>query len=75
MQSCRPADGTATAINFQPPAAARPPSRAICPHRLGGKPGRQCLRANGIEVTAIHSHMLTEQPRLIFLHFWATTTP
>jgi Domain of Unknown Function (DUF1259) len=29
------------------------------------------LRTNGIEVTAIHSHMLTEQPRLIFLHFWA----
>jgi uncharacterized protein DUF1259 len=29
------------------------------------------LRANGIEVTAIHSHMLSEQPRLIFLHFWA----
>lgn len=29
------------------------------------------LRENGIEVTAIHSHMLTEQPRLIFVHFWA----
>ena len=29
------------------------------------------LRQNGIEVTAIHSHMLTEQPRLIFMHFWA----
>src|ERR1700716_3121696 len=29
------------------------------------------LRANGIEVTAIHSHMLTEQPRMIFIHFWA----
>ena len=29
------------------------------------------LRANGIEVTAIHSHMLTEQPRLFFMHFWA----
>ena len=29
------------------------------------------LRDNGIEVTAIHSHMLTEQPRLIFMHFWA----
>ena len=25
----------------------------------------------GIEVTAVHSHMLTEQPRLFFLHFWA----
>jgi hypothetical protein len=29
------------------------------------------LRTNGIEVTAVHSHMLTEQPRLFFLHFWA----
>ena len=29
------------------------------------------LRANGIEVTAIHSHMLDEQPRLFFVHFWA----
>ena len=26
---------------------------------------------NGIEVTALHSHMLTEQPRLFFMHFWA----
>jgi hypothetical protein len=30
------------------------------------------LRSNGIDVTAVHSHMLTEQPRLIFMHFWAT---
>jgi len=29
------------------------------------------LRANGIDVTAVHSHMLNEQPRLFFLHFWA----
>ena len=29
------------------------------------------LRRNGIEVTAIHSHMLTEQPRMFFIHFWA----
>ena len=29
------------------------------------------LRDNGIEVTAIHSHMLDEQPRLFFVHFWA----
>jgi hypothetical protein len=31
----------------------------------------KALRTNGIEVTAIHSHMLTEQPRIIFMHFWA----
>ena len=29
------------------------------------------LRSNGIEVAAIHSHMLNEQPRLFFMHFWA----
>ena len=29
------------------------------------------LRENGIEVVAIHSHMLEEQPRLFFVHFWA----
>ncbi len=29
------------------------------------------LRENGIAVTALHSHMLTETPRLFFMHFWA----
>ena len=29
------------------------------------------LRTHGIEVTALHSHMLDEQPRLFFMHFWA----
>jgi hypothetical protein len=29
------------------------------------------LQTNGIEVTALHSHMLDEQPRLFFMHFWA----
>jgi hypothetical protein len=29
------------------------------------------LRENGIQVTALHSHMLTEEPRLLFMHFWA----
>jgi hypothetical protein len=29
------------------------------------------LRENGIEVTALHSHMLDEQPRLFFMHYWA----
>ena len=29
------------------------------------------LRESGIEVTALHSHMLSEEPRLLFMHFWA----
>ena len=31
----------------------------------------RALRDNGIEVTALHSHMLNDQPRLFFMHFWA----
>ena len=34
-------------------------------------PVLRALRDNGIEVTALHSHMLDEQPRLFFMHFWA----
>jgi hypothetical protein len=35
----------------------------------------QELRSNGFTVTAVHSHMLTESPRLFFLHFWGLDTP
>jgi hypothetical protein len=31
----------------------------------------RALRDNRIEVTAVHSHMLDEEPRLFFMHFWA----
>jgi hypothetical protein len=31
----------------------------------------RALRAGGIRVTALHSHMLDETPRLFFMHFWA----
>ena len=43
-------------------------------HEVAGdevNPVISVLRANGIEVTALHSHMLDEQPRLFFMHFWA----
>ena len=33
------------------------------------------LRAHGIAVTALHSHMLRETPRLFFMHFWGVDTP
>ena len=34
-------------------------------------PVMRALLDNGIAVTALHSHMLDEQPRLFFMHFWA----
>ena len=31
----------------------------------------RALRENGIAVTAVHNHMLSENPRLFFMHYWA----
>ncbi|MBX9823884.1 MAG: DUF1259 domain-containing protein [Xanthobacteraceae bacterium] len=64
--------GVATAINFQPTGGGK--AAITGDFVLTGEevnPVIKALRAGGIEVTAIHSHMLTEQPRLIFMHFWA----
>ena len=64
--------GAATAINFQPTGGGK--AAITGDFVLIGEevnPVIKALRANGIEVTAIHSHMLNEQPRLIFMHFWA----
>jgi hypothetical protein len=38
-------------------------------------PVMRILRDNGIDVTALHSHMLDEEPRLAFMHFWGVGTP
>jgi hypothetical protein len=64
--------GLATAINFQPTGggkAAITGDFVLAPDEVN--PVIKALRENGIEVTALHSHMLTEQPRLFFMHFWA----
>ena len=64
--------GVATAINFQPTGGGK--AAITGDFVLSGdevNPVIKALRANGIEVTAVHSHMLDEQPRLFFLHFWA----
>jgi hypothetical protein len=64
--------GLATGINFQPTGTGK--AAITGDFVLTGEevnPVIRALRSSGIEVTAIHSHMLTEQPRLIFLHFWA----
>ena len=38
-------------------------------------PVMRTLRDNGIDVTALHSHMLDEEPRLAFMHFWGVGAP
>jgi hypothetical protein len=64
--------GVATGINFQPTGAGK---AAITGDfvMIGREvnPVIKALRQNGIAVTALHSHMIDEQPRLFFMHFWA----
>ena len=67
-----PAMGTAIAINFQPTGdgkAAITGDFVVVAHEVDTL--IRTLHDNSIEVTAIHSHMLDEQPRLFFVHFWA----
>jgi hypothetical protein len=64
--------GVAEAIGFQPTGggkAAITGDFVLTANEVN--PVIRALRSNGIEVTALHSHMLDEQPRLFFCHFWA----
>jgi hypothetical protein len=67
-----PSMGTAIAINFQSTGNGR---TAITGDfvLLGSEvnPVLRTLRDNGIEVTALHSHMIEDSPHLFFMHFWA----
>lgn len=67
-----PSMGVATAINFQPTEsgkAAITGDFVLLASEVN--PVIKSLTDSGIHVTAIHSHMLNEQPRLFFMHFWA----
>jgi hypothetical protein len=70
--SVAPAMGTAMAINFQPTGGGK---AAITGDLvlLGSEvnPVLKTLRDHGIEVTALHSHMIDDSPHLFFMHFWA----
>jgi hypothetical protein len=64
--------GSAEAINFQPTGngrAAITGDFVLTASEVN--PVLRALRQNGIEVTALHNHMLNDQPRLFFMHFWA----
>ena len=67
-----PSMGVATAINFQPTGGGKAAvtgdfvMRATEVNKV-----IRALQAHGINPTALHSHMLNEEPRLFFMHFWA----
>ena len=67
-----PPMGSAIAINFQPTGggkAAIAGDFVLTADEVN--PVIRTLQAGGIEVTALHNHMLNDEPRLFFMHFWA----
>jgi hypothetical protein len=70
--SVPPAMGSANAINFQPTGGGK--AAITGDFVLTAKevqPVMKALREHGIEVTALHNHMLDDEPHLFFMHFWA----
>jgi uncharacterized protein DUF1259 len=66
------AAGSGIVINFQPTGGGK--AAVTGDFVLLAKevnPVLKTLRENGIEVTALHSHMLNDSPHLFFMHYWA----
>lgn len=71
-----PAMGTAIGINFEPAGDGR--AAATGDFVLVASEVDPVLRdlvAHGIEVTALHTHMIDDSPKLYFMHFWAVQSP
>ena len=71
-----PAAGVAEAINFQAADSVNVATTGdFVLTAAEVNPVIAELRSHNIRVTALHSHMLTEDPRLFFMHFWAVGPP
>lgn len=67
-----PAMGTATGINFQPTSGGKAAiSGDFVLLASEVNPVIRALRKSGIEVEAVHNHMLGDEPHMYFMHFWA----
>lgn len=67
--------GTGIAVNFEPAQSGAATSGDFVLTANEVNPVIKALTENNIQVTAVHNHMLTETPRLFFLHFWGVGTP
>lgn len=71
-----PSEGVAESINFQEAGTGKVATTGdfvLTAEEVN--PVISALQEHDIQVTALHSHMLTEQPRLFFMHFWAVGSP
>jgi hypothetical protein len=71
-----PPMGSAESINFQPTEGGKAAITGdFVLTAAEVTPVMRMLRDNGIDVTALHNHMLDDQPRVFFMHFWANDDP
>jgi uncharacterized protein DUF1259 len=71
-----PSAGVAESINFQEAGTGKVATTGdflLTAEEVN--PVISALEEHDIQVTALHSHMLTEQPRLFFMHFWSVGSP
>ncbi|HZZ68916.1 MAG TPA: DUF1259 domain-containing protein [Phenylobacterium sp.] len=64
--------GVTTGINFQPAGDGKVATTGdfiLVANEV--EPVVASLVKSGVEVTALHSHMVGEQPHMFFMHFWA----
>ena len=66
-----PAMGMATAINFQPSPAGVAATGDFVLKEAEVNPVIAALRSGGVKVTAVHNHLLDDDPHTVFVHFWA----
>lgn len=67
-----PSMGVATAINFQPTGGGRAAINGDFVMTASEVDAvTRALRENGIQVVSLHNHLVDEEPRLFFMHFWA----
>jgi hypothetical protein len=70
-----PPMGMATSINFQPSAAGVAAAGDFVLREAEVDPVITALHAGNVNITAVHTHLLDAEPRIIFLHFWAEGKP
>lgn len=70
-----PSQGMATALNFQVVGSRLATTGDFVLIADEVNPVIRELEAHDIQVTALHSHMLRESPRLFFMHFWGLDDP
>ena len=66
-----PAMGMATAINFQPSPAGVAATGDFVLREAEVNPVITALRKGAVKVTAVHNHLLDDDPHSFFVHFWA----